>query len=194
MLHVFNTPLFAWFILPLLIIMARICDVSLDTIRIIFVINGKKILAPVLGFFESLIWLLAITQIMQHLSNPVCYIAYAFGFGLGTYIGMRIEEKLAVGYAIIRVITKKPGDHLIQTLQKQNYRTTKVEAEGKNGHVDIIFSIIRRSDINHYIDTVKKFNPAAFYTIESVRSISNNLGSVSKMMYYPKKSVHNLNP
>ncbi|HKJ32703.1 MAG TPA: DUF2179 domain-containing protein [Balneolales bacterium] len=190
----FSTPLFTWVVLPLLIILARICDVSLDTIRIIFVINGKKVIAPILGFFESLIWLLAITQIMQHLSNPVCYVAYAFGFGLGTYIGMKIEEKLAIGYAIIRVITKTPGDELVHNLQQQNYRTTKVKAEGKTGEVDIIFSIIRRSDINHYINTVKKFNPSAFYTIESVRAISNNLGSVSKMMYYPKKSVHNLNP
>jgi uncharacterized protein YebE (UPF0316 family) len=188
------SPVFTWVILPILIILARICDVSLDTIRIIFIINGKKYLAPFLGFFESLIWLLAITQIMQHLTNPVCYIAYAFGFGLGTYVGILIEEILAVGYAIIRVITKKPANTLIEALQAKNYRTTTVEAEGKMGKVDVIFSIIRRSDINHFIDIIKEFNPAAFYTIESVRSVSSDIGSISKMIYYPKKSVHNLNP
>ena len=79
----FGTDLYVFFLLPLLIFLARICDVTIGTMRIIMVSKGKKLLAPVLGFFEVLIWVMAIGKIMQNLSNPVCYIAYAGGFAIG---------------------------------------------------------------------------------------------------------------
>jgi uncharacterized protein YebE (UPF0316 family) len=90
-----NSGVYTWIVLPVLIFVARITDVSLGTVRVIFVSRGLKYLAPLVGFFEVLIWLLAIGQIMKNLSNPVCYIAYAAGFGMGNYVGIRIAEKLA---------------------------------------------------------------------------------------------------
>ena len=88
---------FAWVVLPILIFLARICDVSLGTVRLIFVSRGFKYLAPVIGFFEVLIWILAMTQIMQNLTNPICYLGYAGGFATGNYIGILIAEKLSLG-------------------------------------------------------------------------------------------------
>jgi uncharacterized protein YebE (UPF0316 family) len=104
-----GSPVFAWVILPLLIFAARICDVTLGTLRIIFVSRGKKLLAPLLGFFEVSIWLLAISQIMQNLNNPVCFLAYAGGFAMGNFVGILIEDKLAMGILVIRIFLVK-GD------------------------------------------------------------------------------------
>jgi uncharacterized protein YebE (UPF0316 family) len=99
----FNSNLFGYLILPLLIFFARICDVSIGTMRIIFVSKGKKNIAPLLGFFEVLIWIIVISKIMQNLNNYVNYVAYAAGFATGNLVGMIIEEKLAVGVQMIRV-------------------------------------------------------------------------------------------
>ncbi|HOQ05094.1 MAG TPA: DUF5698 domain-containing protein, partial [Anaerohalosphaeraceae bacterium] len=89
-----NSFWFAWIVLPLLIFIARIADVTIGTIRLIFVARGMKILAPLAGFFEVLIWLVVIGQIMRHLANPLCYIAYAAGFAAGNYIGMMLVDRL----------------------------------------------------------------------------------------------------
>ena len=86
---------FSYILLPFLIFFARILDVSINTIRIIFVMNGRKGISTFLGFFESLIWLLAIGQIFQNIDNPASYIAYPLGFASGIFVGMFIEEKLA---------------------------------------------------------------------------------------------------
>ena len=103
----FNTELFTWVILPLLIFLARILDVSIGTMRLIFVSKGMKYLAPILGFFEVIIWLLAISQIMQHLDNVLCYVAYGLGFAMGNYLGIVLEEKMSIGTVLIRVIPQK---------------------------------------------------------------------------------------
>jgi len=107
---------FTWFdfvVLPLLIMMARVVDVSLDTIRVIMVAKGYRNLAPFIGFFQSLIWLITITRIMANLDNWFTYIGYAGGFALGTYVGMILEGKLALGYELVRVITRVGATDLI---------------------------------------------------------------------------------
>lgn len=167
-----NHDLLVWVIIPILIFFARICDVSLDTLRVIFVINGKKNMAPLLGFFEALIWLIAISQIIQNLHSTIGYFAYAAGFAAGNYVGMIIEEKLAMGHVIIRVITRRPAAMLIKKLLSKNYRVTTIEGKGNAGRVDIVFAVVRRNAIPQIIEIIKQFNPRAFYTIENVRSIS----------------------
>ncbi len=168
-----NNSLFhQWFLLPLWIFLARICDVSMDTVRIMLLHRSKKLLAPVIGFFQVLIWLLAFRQIIINLSNPVCYVSFAGGFATGTYVGMIIEEKLAIGFQILRIITRRDASSLIEFLKKHGYRVTTVKGDGLSGKVDIIYTIVRRSEIPHLIEKVKEFNPNAFYTIEDVRAIS----------------------
>src|SRR5512133_102522 len=100
-----QTDLFTYVILPLFIFCARIIDVSLGTMRIIFVTKGMRKVAPIIGFFEVFVWLLAISRIMQNLDNWVCYVAYAGGFATGNLIGMMIEEKHAIGHKITKVNT-----------------------------------------------------------------------------------------
>lgn len=168
----FETFWFTYFLLPLLIFLSRVIDVSLDTLRIVFISKGDKIIAPILGFFEVLIWLIAIARIMQNLDNVTCYIAYAAGFAAGNFIGLKIEEKLALGIQIIRIMTHKDSNELINNLREAGFRVTSIEAEGKEGNVHIIYSVVERSLLNEIIELINQFNPKAFYSVEDVRSIN----------------------
>jgi len=167
---------FTWFdfvVLPILIMMARVMDVSLDTIRVIMVAKGYRNLAPFIGFFQSLIWLITITKIMGNLGNWFTYLGYASGFGLGTYVGMILEGKLALGYELVRVITKKGADDLITGLREKGYGVTTVPGEGKDGEVGVLYIIIKRKVLRDVIGLIQKFNPKAFYTIEDMRFVSH---------------------
>lgn len=171
----FDTAWFTYVLLPLLIFCSRILDVSLDTLRIVFVSKGNKAVAPVLGFFEILIWLIAITRIMQNLDNIACYVAYAAGFATGNYVGLRIEQKMALGIHMFRIITQKDASSLIKSLKDHGFGATVIEAEGKDGGVHIIYSIVKRSDNQKIIEIINKFNPQAFYSIENVLKVNENL-------------------
>ena len=159
---------YPWLILPVLIFLARICDVSLGTVRLIFVARGYKVLAPITGFFEVLIWIVAIGQIMQNLTNPVCYLGYAGGFAAGNYFGLLIAEKLSLGVVLVRVITQMEADTLLTGLRGQGYGVTSIEGQGANGPVKVIFTIVRRREVAGVVKVVKEHNPHAFYTIEEV--------------------------
>ncbi|PKN76358.1 MAG: hypothetical protein CVU52_05160 [Deltaproteobacteria bacterium HGW-Deltaproteobacteria-10] len=168
---IYHSEIFKFVILPVLIFSARICDVTLDTLRIIYVSRGMKVAAPMIGFFEVLIWLMAISQIFQNLSNPVCYIAYAGGFAMGNFIGIILEEKMAIGTVVIRIITQRESMQLIEVLKTNRYGVTHVDAQGVMGPVKIIFTIVKRKDIDRVLRIVRACNPLAFFTIEDVRSV-----------------------
>jgi len=169
--EIITSDLFVWIILPFLIFISRILDVSIGTMRLIFVSKGFRYIAPVLGFFEVIIWLLAISQIMQNLNNIMCYIAYGLGFAMGNYMGIILEEKMAIGSVLLRVIPQKDTNELINYLRDHEYGVTSVEIEGMKGKNRMIFSIIKRKHVKEYIDMVLKFNPNAFYTIEDIKAI-----------------------
>ena len=173
----FDSETFTYILLPVLIFLARLIDVSLGTIRIIYVSRGRKYLAPLIGFIEILVWLVAIGKVMQNLSNIYCYIAYAGGFAAGNYIGMLIEEKLAMGTLIIHIITSKDAATLIENLKKSGYGVTSINAEGGSGQVCIIYSVIKRSALKEVVAIVQRFNPNAFYSLEDVRFVSNSMKS-----------------
>lgn len=168
---------FTWFdfvVLPILIMMARVVDVSLDTIRVIMVAKGYRNLAPFIGFFQSFIWLITITRIMANLDNWFTYLGYAMGFGLGTYVGMILEGKLALGYELIRVITKREADLLVDRLREQGFPVTTVPGMGRDGEVGVVYVIIRRKVLREVVGIIQQFNPNAFYTIEDMRFVSNH--------------------
>jgi uncharacterized protein YebE (UPF0316 family) len=165
-----HSDLFAWVVLPLLIFFSRILDVSIGTMRLIFVSKGYKSIAPVLGFFEVVIWLLAISQIMQNLNNVLAYFAYGAGFAMGNYLGIVIEERMSIGTVLIRVLPKTESIGLIRELRQHDFAVTTVDVEGMSGKTKMIFSIINRKHVNNYVDIVQQFNPKAFYTIEDIKS------------------------
>ena len=185
-LPLFNTEFYTWFVLPALIFFARIIDVSMGTIRVIFVSRGLKYLAPVVGFFEILIWLLAIGQIMKNLSNPMCYVAYAGGFAMGNFVGIHIAEKLSLGIVMIRVVTTKNATQLVDFLKTENYGVTSIDGHGTSGQVKVVFTIVPRREVSSVVELIKKFNPNAFYSIEEV-------GLVKKGIFPARKSWLNFN-
>ena len=170
-----NSEVVTYVILPLFIFLARIFDVSLGTLRIIFVTKGMRSVAPLVGFFEVLIWLLAISRIMQDLDNWLCYIAYAAGFASGNFVGMYLEERLAIGHEMIRVITRKDATSLIEELRGKGYGVTSVKAEGIEGEVAVIYIIARRSMIKEVLDEINRFNPRALYTVESIKYVNKEI-------------------
>lgn len=167
----FDPVIFDWVILPAIIFFARLIDVALGTLRILFISRSMQKIAPLVGFFESLIWLFAISQIVLNLNNIMSYFAFAAGFASGNYLGIYIEHKLAVGLLSIRVITSEDGTDLQNYLRAQNFGVTSVSALGVTGKVRLIISVIKRKDLDAYISIVKKYNPKAFVSVEDIRSV-----------------------
>ena len=170
-----NTPWVDYMILPLMIFLLRIIDVSLDTMRIIFMTKGFKRIAPIIGFFEILIWIVAITRIMQNLDNWVTYVAYAAGFATGNYVGMLLDEKLAIGHELIRVITKVERADLADTLRDAGFGVTAIKASGMQGPVEILYIIVNRKNLKTAIAIIEKKAPNAFYTIENIHFVNRPL-------------------
>jgi uncharacterized protein YebE (UPF0316 family) len=179
----FESPTFTYLLLPLMIFIARIADVSIGTMRIIFTSRGAKVIAPLLGFFEVLIWLLAMGRVMQNLNNVACYLAYGAGFAAGNYVGICIEQKLAMGTFIIRVVTAKDASELIAHLRAEGYGATSIAAHGGSGPVSVIYSVVKRGHIREVIQIIRKFNPNAFYSIEDVRFVSEGIFPSSEPFY-----------
>lgn len=172
-----DSPWIIYGLIPILIVIARIIDVSIGTVRIIYLIRGHKMLAAILGFFESLIWLIAVVQIMQNITNPLYYVTFAGGFALGNYVGLFIEEKLAIGNSIIRIITQREASGLVEKLNNAGFGVTHVDAFGRTSEVKIIYSVVKRDDLHRVLKIVKEFNPKAFYTIEDVQYVREGIYS-----------------
>jgi uncharacterized protein YebE (UPF0316 family) len=171
----FDSAIVTWLVIPLLIFTARVMDVSLGTMRIIFLSRGRKLIAPVLGFCEVLIWLLAIGQIMQNLNNPITYIAYAAGFATGNFVGIYLESRLAIGTLIIRMITPKDTGELVAQLHAAGYGVTSVDGQGAIGRVKMVYIIIKRKDLADVVGIITHSHPKAFLSIEEIRSASEGV-------------------
>jgi uncharacterized protein YebE (UPF0316 family) len=183
----FSSDLFAWVVLPIIIILARMIDVTLGTLRIIFVSRGSRLAAPILGFFEVLIWILVISQIMQNISNPLYYFAYALGFALGNYLGIMVEEKLAIGFLVLRIFVLKenPGkESLMEKLIGAGFGVTTVEGRGSTGEVTLLYSLIRRKDLDEAVAIIEKADSRVFYSIEPVKAAHAGI--------FPAKKSHKI--
>lgn len=165
-----NSDTFSLIVIPILIFFAKVADVTFGTIRIIMVSRGRKHIAPIFAFFEIIIWLFAIIQIMQHLTYITYYLAYACGYATGNFIGVWIEEKMAIGMAVIRIITNKDSSELVKRLRFTGYGVTNFDGQGSTGPVKLIYITIERKDIDNIVEIIKEFNPKAFFSIEEIRT------------------------
>src|SRR5262249_25435078 len=154
-------------VLPLVIFAAEACVVTLSTVRIIFISRGMKVRAAVLGLFEITTWLFAIGQVMQNLNDVGCYVGFAAGFTLGNFLGICIEEKLAVGNVVLRVITNRDAGELVGALRAAECGVTSVSARGGTGPVQIVLTVIKRRDLKTTLAILKAFDPGVFYSVEN---------------------------
>lgn len=169
---IIQTPWFNWIVMPVIIILARILDVSLSTVRVYLTARGEKKFAAGVGFVEVLIWLIIVRQIIIAIDNPAWYIAYATGFALGTYIGISISERLSVGRVIVRIIVKEDATRLISALKKEGFGYTVVDSHSEDHRSFIIFSVMHSNDVALVSKLIKQTSPKAFFTVEDVRRVS----------------------
>ncbi len=168
---VFNLGVAGPIMLPFLVFLARIVDVSLGTLRTVLIARGVRWLAPLIGFVEVLIWITVVAQIVRQVGHWGTYIAYAAGFACGTWVGMLIEERIALGTALVRVIPQIDADALAARLRSEGFGVTAVNAQGMQGPVQVLFTVVRRGDLRRVLDLVRSYNSRAFVTVEDVRDI-----------------------
>jgi len=181
---------FGFVVVPFLIFIARIADVTLGTIRVICISRGKKYLAPITGFFEVLIWIIVIGQVMKNLTNPMCYLAYAGGYATGNYVGIMLIHKMSLGMVIVRVITKKDASELVEYLKNEDYGVTSVEGHGTRDKVQVVFTIAKRKNVKHIISLIQQFNPNAFFSVEEVDYVQSGVFPSEKRWF--NEGVFNL--
>ena len=168
-----SPDLFVWVVLPLSIFLARTFDMALSTLRMVFITQGRAGWAAGTGFVESLIWLLIIGKALQYLSNPLSTLAYAGGFAAGNLVGLRIEERLALGLRLLRVIVRDDPEKLVGELRELGFGATVVDGEGREGLVKILFVAVRRRDMPRAMDLVARHQTDAFVTVEDLRQVTN---------------------
>lgn len=171
----FNSEILTIVILSFLIFSARIIDVTIGTIRLVYISKGYKSLAPILGFFEVLIWLIAVQQILSNLNHWIYYVFYAGGFATGTYIGMVIEDKLTESKVLVRIITKRDMMNLDSALTEKNYSYVNIDGVDHNLKgsypldVKILFLVVSKKKVVEVLEILKENDPLAKYSIEDVR-------------------------
>jgi uncharacterized protein YebE (UPF0316 family) len=163
------------FWLPIIIFVGRIFDVSLGTLRIIFVSKGEKLKAPIIGFFEVFIWVVIISQILSRANDMVAYLSYAGGYAAGNYVGILIEKRIAFGIILCRVYTNKPGLKLVNLLSLKGFGATMMHGTGSVNEVDIIETVFDRKKMKLVSSIILDFDKDAFYVIEDVRTRSRGI-------------------
>ena len=183
---------YGWVILPIIVFFARIFDVTLGTMRIIFLSRGRRNLAPLLGFFEVLIWIVVIGQLVQNIDSVSAYIAYAGGFAAGNFIGLWLEDRIAFGTYILRVMMSNGGEILAEKIHAAGFGVTQVEGKGAVSAVTLLYTIVKRKHVNQVMAIIHQTAPNAFVTVEEVRSTEKGIfpGDMTqnKITFFGRKS------
>jgi uncharacterized protein YebE (UPF0316 family) len=187
-----DSNLYIYLLIPLMVFFARVTDVTLGTLRIIFISRGKKNIAPILGFFEVFIWITVVSQIVSHAHNILAYLAYAAGFAAGNYVGMYIEGRLAIGTQVVLTIVQEQASALITHLRASGYGVTAVDGSGANGAVKLIYTIVRRRNLSDVLSIIHLTHPHAFLSIQDVSSTHQGIFPIPTPSqlgaFYPVKS------
>lgn len=163
---------FATFVNCLLIFFARVGDVSLGTLRVVMVTQGRRGRAAMLGFFEVLIWVFAVSKVLSNLGNPVFAVAYALGFASGTYVGLTVERWAAMGHQVVRVFSRQ-GHQIAEHLRAAGYRVTVFEGHGRDGPVHSLYTETARRQVPRLLTEARQIDPVCFYVIDDVRAASS---------------------
>ena len=160
----------AW-VAGLTIFALRVGDMSLDTLRMLFVVRGRKGVAWGLGFVQSIIFVLAITSVLSHLDNPLNVVGYAAGFATGNVVGMWIEERLAIGHVKVSIVSQRLGSALSKTLRESGFGVTEIPARGRDGMVSMLSVSVLRRDVPRIQAIIHECDAEAFVIAEDVRPL-----------------------
>jgi len=150
----------------ILIFLLRIVDVSCDTLRVLFAIRGKRGIAGILGFFQALVWIIAVGNVVKHLDSWLHVVGYAGGYAMGTVVGITIERLLAYGLNTVRIVSLHGGVEIAEALRERGYGVTELAAFGRDGKVEIVNSVVQRAHLDEVMAIVDRFDPQAFVTVE----------------------------
>jgi len=150
----------------LLIFALRVIDVSIGTVRTLMIVRGHKLLSALLGFVQMVIFLLAISKVIQEVGNVWNVLGYCGGFATGTLVGMALEDRLALGFSLVRIISRTRWLEITQALRQESFGATLVIGEGKDGPVGLIYSIVRRRQVPAAVALCEQLDPQAFITVE----------------------------
>jgi uncharacterized protein YebE (UPF0316 family) len=153
------------------IFLLRVGDMSLDTLRVLFVMRGRKGLAWVLGFFQSLIFVLAISSVLSNLDNPINMVGYAAGFATGNVVGMLIEERLAIGHILLSIISSRRGAAIADRLRSEGYAVTEIPARGKDGMVTLLNCSVLRKNVEQVRRAINEVDETAFITADEIKPV-----------------------
>lgn len=153
---------------PYLIFLARILDVSIGTVRLVMIIDGRRFVAAILGFVEVLVWVLAVGSAIKHLDHAGAVFGYAGGFAAGVYVGMLLEDRIKLGFRVVRAINHDRSVNLASALRERGFRATRVEGEGRDGPVELVFSAVKRRRLQALTDAIRSVAPSAMVTVERV--------------------------
>lgn len=154
-----------------IIFVLRVLDMSLDTLRVLVVMRGRRAAAWVLGFFQALIFVLAISSVLNDLNNPLNILGYAAGFATGNVIGMIIEERLAIGHTQLSIISSKFGAAIAEKMRQDGYAITEIPARGRDGMVTMLSCSVLRKNVDRVQKTINEVDASAFITAEDVRPV-----------------------
>lgn len=158
-------------LLPLMIFLIRVGDMSLDTLRVLFVVRGRRLPTWVVGFLQSSLWVVAVSSVLSQLGNPLNLLGYAAGFATGSVVGLALEERLAIGHNHLRVISSQRGSAIADALRAEGFAVTELAGRGKDGTVSILTTSVRRRDIERVRQGVLTADPEAFVTLTEVRPL-----------------------
>jgi uncharacterized protein YebE (UPF0316 family) len=159
---VFGHPLWG----PVIIFFLRIIDVSLDTMRVLFTVRGKRAIAGALGFIQALVWIIAVGNAMKYLGSIGHILGYAGGYAMGTMIGITIERYVAYGLSSLRIVSRHGGVEIAEALRDRGYGATEFAGFGRDGTVEIVTSVVQRAHIPEVLGIIDRYDPEAFVTVE----------------------------
>ena len=155
----------------LFVFLMRVTDMSLDTLRLLFVMRGRKFLAGAIGATQAAVFILAVSAVLSGPLNPFTVTGYALGFGAGVILGMFVEERLAIGFAMLRVYSPTSGHAIAEALRGAGHAVTEIEAHGKEGAMVVVNCVIARRDIQAVRNIIDKVDASAFVTIDQAHSL-----------------------
>ncbi|UCF30480.1 MAG: hypothetical protein JSV26_10575 [bacterium] len=171
-----HSSTFTLIVIPFLIFLSRVADVTMETLRIIFVSRGMRALSALAAFFEIIVWLFALSHIIEDMGNLANYAAYAGGFAVGSFAGVSLESRIAIGHQVVRIITRKDARELVGHLKSQGYTVTVIGATGKKGPVNMFFIVSPRRRLETLLGEINSVIPSAFYTVEDLRRVGRLSG------------------
>jgi uncharacterized protein YebE (UPF0316 family) len=158
-------------LLPLLIFGLRTIDLTISTVRMLFVVRGRRAYAWALGLVQAILFIASIAGVLGNLQNPLNLVAYAIGFATGSVLGIMIEAWLAPGHSLLRIISAKRGSTILEALHGEGRGATEVSGQGMLGAVSLILCYVPRRDIDRVTQTVVENDPEAFITVDHVRQL-----------------------